>query len=196
MQRKPDGGLKKSKSAQFAKPLNGERGAVHRPILLALAFALFLTGCAGYQLGPTNGIPAGSRSIQIKLFRNETWEPRLSAPIAFALREWIQRDGTYRLATGGDADIVVDGVITEFNRSGISFEPSDVLTVRDYEVSAVVKFAAVEAVTGKVLVESTVLGRTTIRSGPDLSSAERQAAPLIAEDVARRITSLLVDGTW
>jgi hypothetical protein len=165
-----------------------------------LALALFglsmLVGCVGYQLGPTNGTPAGSRSIQINNFRNDTWEPRLSDPLTTALRRWIQRDGTYRLATRNDGDIVVDGVITEFNRSGISFEPSDVLTVRDYELSAVARFTATERGTGKVLVESTVFGRTTIRSGPDLASAERQASPLIAEDLARRITSLLVDGSW
>ena len=87
-------------------------------------------------------------------------------------------------------------MIAEFNRSGISFQPSDVLTVRDYELSAVANFTATERATGKVLVQSTVLGRTTLRSGPDLASAEREAAPLIAEDIARRITSLIVDGTW
>jgi hypothetical protein len=132
----------------------------------------------------------------VNLFRNDTWEPRLSEPVAISLRRWIQRDGTYRLATDSSADIVVDGVIAEFNRSGISFQPSDVLTVRDYELSAVVNFTAVERSSGKVFVQSTVLGRTTVRAGPDLSSSERQAAPLIAEDVARRITSLLVDGSW
>jgi hypothetical protein len=157
---------------------------------------LFLFAGCGYQLGPTNGVPAGSRSVQINLFKNDTWEPRLSEPIATSLRRWIQRDGTYRLATKGDADIIVDGIIVEFNRSGISFQPSDVLTVRDYEVSAVADVKAYERVTGKILLETKALGRTTIRSGPDLPSAERQAAPLIAEDMARRITSLLVDGNW
>ena len=39
-------------------------------------------------------------------------------------------------------------------------------------------------------------GRTTLRPGADFSSAERQAVPLLAEDLARNITSLLVDGSW
>jgi hypothetical protein len=156
---------------------------------------LLFAGC-GYQLGPTNGIPAGSRSVQVNLFQNTTWEPRLSEPVATSLRRWIQRDGTYRLATQGDADIIVDGIILEFNRSGISFQPSDVRTVRDYELSAVAQVTATERATGKVLFDSKVMARTTIRTGPDLASSERQAAPLIAEDMARRITSLLVDGTW
>ncbi len=161
----------------------------------AFALLFFFAGC-GYQLGPTNGVPAGSRAVQINLFRNDTWEPRLSEPLATSLRRWIQRDGTYRLATQNDADIIVDGVIIEYNRSGISFQPSDVLTVRDYDVSAVAQVTATERATGKVVLETKVTGRTTIRSGSDLASSERQAAPLIAEDLARRITSQLVDGKW
>jgi hypothetical protein len=139
---------------------------------------------------------AGSRSIQINLFQNQTWEPRLSEPLATSLRRWIQRDGTYRLDTQGDADVVVDGAIVEFQRSGISFQPTDVLTIRDYDLSMSVEFKAVERGTGRVLVKSKVVGRTTIRVTADEASAERQAAPLLAEDVARRITSLLVDGSW
>ena len=181
--------MKKSRSAPSDKRPSAS-------LFAALGLLLLFTGCAGYQLGPTNGVPAGSRSVQVNLFRNDTWEPRLSEPVATSIRRWIQRDGTYRLATSGDADIVVDGVIAEFNRSGISFQPSDVLPVREYELSAVANFTATERATGKVLIQSTVLGRTTVRAGPDLSSSERQAAPLIAEDLARRITSLLVDGSW
>jgi hypothetical protein len=191
----PDGALKKSRSALFDKPHSARPLAALAAFGIAI-FALLVTGCAGYQLGPTNGVPAGSRSVQVNLFRNDTYEPRLSDPIATSIRRWIQRDGTYRLATSGEADIVVDGVISEFSRSGISFQPSDILTVRDYELSAVASFTATERTTGKVLMESTVLGRTTVRAGPDLASAERQASPLIAEDIARRITSLLVDGSW
>src|SRR5687768_18604188 len=82
------------------------------PFVVAVFLGALLTGCAGYQLGPTNGTPAGSRSIQVNLFRNDTWEPRLTDPVATSLRRWIQRDGTYRLATHGDGDIIVDGVIT------------------------------------------------------------------------------------
>jgi hypothetical protein len=37
---------------------------------------------------------------------------------------------------------------------------------------------------------------TLIRVGSDLTSAERQALPLLAADLARNITALLADGTW
>ena len=164
--------------------------------LCAFALVTLSVGCAGYRLGPTNGMSAGARSVQVKLFQNETWEPRLSEPVATSLRRTIQQDGTFRLDTKGDADIILEGTITEFNRSGLSFDPRDVLTVRDYELVLNARFTATERATGKVILASSAAGRTVIRAGADLSSAERQAAPLLAEDLARKITSALVDGSW
>jgi hypothetical protein len=44
--------------------------------------------------------------------------------------------------------------------------------------------------------ESDSLERTATEQVADLASAERQAVPLMAEDLARRFKTLLVDGTW
>lgn len=165
------------------------------PILHCLLGFLF-AGCAGYRLGPTSGAAAGARSIQINFFRNETLEPRLSEPVASALRKRVQQEGTFRLNTHGEGDVVVSGVITKFNRSELSFQPNDILTVRDYDLSLVAKVIALDRTTGKAVLDREVGGRTTIRVGVDLGSAERQAVPLLAEDLARNITALLVDGEW
>jgi hypothetical protein len=189
---KPSSALNKSSSGNKLSKLRSGSWQ----FLFLLIFLAFTIGCAGYRMGPTNGLPAGSRSVQVNLFRNETLEPRLSEPVATSLRRILQQDGTYRLATRGDADIVLEGIITEFNRSGVSFDPRDTLTVRDYELTLTARFTATERGTGRVIVASAASGRTTIRAGADLPSAERQAAPLLAEDLARKITSTLVDGAW
>lgn len=157
---------------------------------------LIATGCAGYQLGPTNGMEAGSRAVQVNLFVNDTFEPRLSEAVGTSLRRWIQRDGTFRLATQNDADVLVEGILIDYDRSSLTYQPADVLTVRDYEINLAAKVKATEISTGRVLLDEKVNGRTIIRAGRDLSSAERQAVPLLAEDLARNITTRLVDGTW
>ena len=90
----------------------------------------------------------------------------------------------------------MDGLITEFDRDGVSYDPRDTLTVRDYELTLSAQVKAVERATGRVLLDEKVVGRTTVRSGPDLTSSERQAAPLLAEDMARTLVNLLADGTW
>ena len=165
-------------------------------LVAVLCLPLLLCGCAGYRLGPTNGIAAGSKTVQVNLFQNKTVEPRLTEPVATALRRAIQQDGTYRLATRGSPDLIVEGTLTEFDRAGITFDPRDILTVRDYELRMTATFTLKETATGKVLLTSSEFGRTTIRAGSDLPSAERQAAPLLAQDLAQRITAALVDGSW
>lgn len=164
---------------------------------LLLAAALLTPGCAGYKMGSTAGFEAGARSVRVELFHNDTLEPRLLESIATATRREIQRDGTYKLTTwGNDADVVLRGVVTDYERTGVSFQSGDVLTVRDYQLTLLAEVTAEETSTGRKLFEGKVTGRTTIRTGSDLTSAERQAAPLLAEDLARNIVSRLADGTW
>jgi Lipopolysaccharide-assembly len=157
---------------------------------------LLLSGCAGYQLGPTNGQIAGSRSVQINPFTNKTLEPRLSAYLINSLRKNLQQDGTYQLNTHDEGDIVISGVITSFVRNELSFQPSDVITVEDYELKMTAQVTARERSTGRIIFDKPVIGRTSVRVGNDLTSAERQAIPLLTDDLAKKATALLVDGTW
>ena len=168
--------------------------SLRMPFLLCL-LALG-AGCQGYRLGPTTDFPAGSRSVQVKFFKNNTLEPRLVTAVSHALRKELQQDGTYALNTGDDADVVITGEIVQYNRSPIGFIPNDVITPQDYNVTMVAHVIATEVDTGKVLLDRNINGRATLRVGPDLASAERQILPVLATDLARNATTLLVDGDW
>lgn len=161
-----------------------------------LLLAACLTGCVGYQLGPTNGWRAGVRSIQVNPFQNKTYEPRLVEDVTRALRARLQQEGTYTLNTSGDGDVVVDGTIVDFERDSVGYQPNDILTVRDYELRLVAHITAKERLTGRVLLDRELVGRTTIRVGANLASAERQAGPMLADDLAKKASSLIVDGSW
>jgi|SRR3954468_434483 len=165
-------------------------------VIATICGALALAGCAGYQVGPVNGAPAGSRAVTVRPFQNQTFEPGLTEAVDFALRRKLQQDGTYRLDTQGGGDIIVTGVISEMHRSPLSFQPTDVLTPRDYEMRLVTKVTAIERVSGKTVLNKEFLGRTTIRASNNRDLAERQAQPTMAEDLARNITSALTEGPW
>jgi hypothetical protein len=167
-----------------------------RPLLPLLAAVVFLTGCAGYKLGPSNGLVAKSRTVQINPPINNTFEPRLSQELNHQLRKQIQRDGTYHLSTRGEADVVVDTTITAYRRLGETFQPRDTLTVRDYRIQLVATVKAYDRVSGSNIVDGEFVGRTLVRIGRDQASAERQAVPVLAEDLARIITSAITDGSW
>ncbi len=169
---------------------------MRRLLLLCLATALVgLSGCA-YRLGPSNGENAGTRSIQVNPFQNKTPEPRLIEAVSFALRRQLQQDGTYALDTHNEGDIVLSGTIVSYERRSLSFQSRDVLTPRDYRLTITAHVTARDRISGKLLLDREIIGHSDIRIGADLASAERQALPIVAADLARNATALLVDGTW
>jgi hypothetical protein len=157
---------------------------------------VLLSGCASYTLGPSNNLAAGEVSVQVMPFNNQTLEPGLTDAVSAQLRKAFQRDGTFRLATRDDGNILVSGVITRYERHELSFSSKDSLTVEDYRLGLTAHVTARDRATGRMLLDQPVRGYTLIRVGSDLVSSERQALPLLAADLARNITSLLADGTW
>ena len=158
--------------------------------------AALLAGCAGYQLGPTNGLEARSHSIQVNFFQNRTLEPRVSEALAHALRKRLQQEGTFQLATHDDGDVVVNGVLLGYDRTPVSYQPKDVTTVRDYDLTLRAHVIAVERTSGRKLLDQDVLGHATMRIGPDQATVERQTLSVLADDLAQNITARLADGSW
>lgn len=163
--------------------------------ILLLIPLLGVIGCA-YRLGPTNGERAGDRSIKIAPFENRTIEPRLIEAVSAALRRELQQDGTYKLETGSDPDFIVTGSILKYERDTISVRPTDALSPLDLRIIIHARVIATERVSGKVVLDREISGRTEVRAQSDLGSAERQALPLAARSLARSATALIVDGTW
>ena len=168
----------------------------HWQWLLVSLVALGGSGCAGYKLGPVNGLAAREKSVQVNPFDNQTLEPRLTDAVTSQLRKQLQRDGTYQLASHNDGDIVVSGSVTHYVRQEVSFSSSDILTVRDYRLELSAQVTARERSTGKVILDQVVTGTTLIRVTTDLTSTERQALPLLAADLAKNVTALLAEGAW
>ena len=152
-------------------------------------------GCA-YRLGPSSGVEPGARSVAVLPFENETLEPRVTEAVSTAVRAQLQQEGTVRLARQGDADIVVSGTVGSIRRVEQSFQSRDVRVLRDYRFEIEARVKAIQRGSGRTLLEESVEGHTMLRVQSDLASAERQAMPLLAANLARNITSRLVDGSW
>jgi len=164
--------------------------------LLVGLLALGGGGCVGYKLGPVNGVAAREKSVQIIPFENKTLQPSLSDAVTSQLRLALQRDGTYQLATHNDGNIVVSGSVIRYERQEVSFSSSDILTVRDYRLQLRAQVTARDRSSGKLILDQPVTGTTLIRVTTDLTSAERQAMPLLAADLAKNVTALLTEGSW
>lgn len=166
------------------------------PFFLIASLLLPAAGCAGYRLGSASGLAADAQSIEIIPFPNQTEEPRLSPALTSALRRQIQNNGTFKLETRGKGDLQITGNIVQYLRVGVTFQPGDVITPRDFELRMTAQVKVLNRRAGKILLQRSVTGRTLIRAFSDLASAERRALPLLADDLARKIIDLLVDGDW
>jgi hypothetical protein len=176
--------------AHLRAPVNNIAG-----LLLCLSFVACLAGC-GYSLGPSNGMAAGARTVAIKPFVNKTHEPRITEFLAMSLRRELQVDGTFRLETAGSPDILLTGEITHYQRSGLSFSTNDILTPQEYQLGLDARVIARETSSGRVIFDHVVHGQTFLRIGNDLGSSERQAMPVLTDEVARMTINLLADGRW
>lgn len=169
-----------------------------RSVRTGLALLLVLSwgvGCA-YHVGPSSGVEPGAREVAVMPFENATLEPRVTEAVQIALRGQLQQEGTYQLARRDEADIVLTGVVKNISRREQSFQARDVRTTRDYRLEILAHVVATERGTGRKLLDQTVEGHAMMRVMQDLPSAERQAMPLLAANLARNIVSLLVDGSW
>ena len=160
-------------------------------VLLLLGFPV---GCAGYRVGPVSGATAGARTVQVKFFNNKTLEPRLVAAVNHSLRQHLQQDGTFRLENEGD--LVVSGVLKSFTRNGVNFKASDVQAVQDYSLQLTAQVIVTDRVTGRVVLDLEITGVSVVRVGTDFASRQRQAVPLIADQLALRAISVIADGEW
>ena len=165
-------------------------------LFVVCAAAALLAGCAGYHMGAVDGTVSGDKSVEVLPFNNQTLQPRLGDAVTQALREKLQTDGTYHLATSGAGDVVVTGVITHYGREGVSFLNTDVATPDNYRVDITAHVTVRDRSNSHVLLDKDVKGATLVHVGADLASDERQALPLLAEDLSRNITELLTEGAW
>lgn len=161
--------------------------------VLGLVSLLFGAGCA-YQLGPTNDQVAGARTIAVEYFPNESLEPQLSDLVNTAVRREFQKDGTFRLASRGDADIVVTGKIIQYGRVPVGSRRNDVLTPTDYDVRITARVKAMRG--GQTVYEGEVSGTAQVVFNSDLNNAERENNPVAAENLARNLVSAIANGDW
>ena len=160
--------------------------------LILLSFG----GCAGYHIGPVQ--PYYLRSVHriaVPTFGNKTLMPRIAVLVTDSVIKQFQQDGTYRIVGDDQADATLKGEITRITRAPARSLRGNVLATTEFSLFLRVRYSLVERKTGKVLAAPVeVTGTTSFFVGPDITSDERQALPLAAEELATRLVSQLSEG--
>lgn len=167
---------------------------------MKIAFSTFLvasllTGCAGYHVGPAT--PAYLRqihSIAVPTFRNTTLIPRVESLVTGTVIKQFQQDGTFRITNESNADATLKGEIVTVGRSPARSVRGNVLATTEFNLVLRVHYTLVDR-NGKTLAgPADVNGMTSFFVGEDVSTDERQALPLAAEELAKQLVSQLSEG--
>ena len=154
------------------------------------ALALCIVGCAGYQLGST--LPPHLKTIAVPAFTNQSGELDIEAAVTRATLKEFQRDGTLRVASIDNADIVLEGKIISCEFEAVRYQRGNSLRAEEQRMTVRCEIVATERATGKVICKGTVSGDSTFVSNGDMTTAKRTAMRPAAEDVAHEIVNAVI----
>ena len=106
----------------------------------------------------------------------------------------FQQDGTFRIANEESADAVLKGEILAVGRSPARSVRGNVLATTEFNLSLRVRYTLVGRDGKPISGPTEVAGTTSFFVGEDVSTDERQALPLAAEEMAGHLVSQLSEG--
>ncbi len=162
---------------------------------LLAAASILLGGCLGYQIGPVKpSVLRDVHVIAVPIFENKTLLPRVEALVTDTVIKQLHQDGTFRIAEENQADAVLKAEITDITRTPARSVRGNVLATTEFNLTMHVKYSLVSRA-GAVLMPTTdVAGTTSFFVGTDVTTDERQALPLAAEELAGHLVTQLSEG--
>lgn len=169
------------------------RGHFYSSIIL---FLLVGTGC-GYRLGGEGFGPSPEiRSIAIPTFINETYEAGIETIVTNALLRELIKDRRVKVVGEDEADAIMEGTVTSFSTSSVSYDPTGV--VLEYRTWVSLDVMVKRHKRGEVLWSRRGLTESDVyRVSSDVlfTEAEKERAiRKIAEEFAKRIRRRLFEG--
>jgi outer membrane lipopolysaccharide assembly protein LptE/RlpB len=163
--------------------------------LSILFLCLFFLSSCGYHLSGTGGsLSKGMRTISIPVFDNNSSEPLIQRQFTDAVRQAFLTDGRLKLTSPENSDLLLNGLISNYNIRSVAFNQDDVVT--ESIITLGVKIRVMDQLNEKVYMENSMNTNWDYRSDSLVinSEAARQTALQEAyRDLALRIVSLVID---
>jgi hypothetical protein len=159
------------------------------------ATALLFSGCLGYHIGPAKpSVLRDVHVIAVPVFENKTLLPRIEVLVTDSVIKQLQRDGTYRVAEADQADAVLKAEITDVTRIPARSVRGNVLATSEFNLAMHVKYTLLSRTGAALMPPADVAGTTSFFVGTDVTTDERQALPLAAEELAGHLVTQLSEG--
>ncbi len=121
----------------------------------ALLTILVLAACGYHLAGTGTTVPEGARTIRIERFTNRTREAGLDVHLHRAVEDEFRRQGTLRVVSEDDADLVLSGTIRRFTSVPVAFSATDEAV--QYQGIMQVSLRLTERESGHLLFENKLL---------------------------------------
>ena len=121
----------------------------------ALLAVLALAACGYHLSGTGTTVPESARTIRVALFTNHTRETGLEVRLHRAVEDEFRRQGTLRIVTEDDADLVLSGDIRRFTSVPVAFSATDEAV--QYQGIMQVSLRLTERESGHLLFENKLL---------------------------------------
>lgn len=165
------------------------------PVLCLLSCVLWLSGCAGYQLG--TGTAPKFATLFIAPVASEALIPQAQVLVTTQLREAFGRDGRVTLVnSAAAADAVLQVTLTGYQREVTVSRQTDTGLARRFDVTLQARATLTDNRTRQALfTDRTLSAKRGVFTDSGLVPAEYQALPLLAEDLAQAAGHAVLD-TW
>jgi len=155
-------------------------------IVAAVLTAVVTVGCSSYRWRPTVG--EGFRTVSVPTFRNESNVQGLGSTMSTQLLREFQREGTFKICRAGDSALEIQGVVKSCGSTAGGYDRRSGLRLASYNYRATVVVSVVDKRNGRVLIDNRVYHpETTYTANQDLSTAQRDSAGRLAEDLASQV---------
>jgi outer membrane lipopolysaccharide assembly protein LptE/RlpB len=168
---------------------------------LGIALGLALSGCAHYRLGP--GAPPAFATLYVAPVVAAAPIPQAQAVATSALREAFARDGRVRLVdTAEAAEAVLEVTLVSYGREVATVQANDTGLARKFDLTLTATATLRDPRAGRDLFTGRPLSarRQAFTDSPrepgrfdNQGQAEYQALPILAEALATRTVSAVLD---
>ncbi|OYW77559.1 MAG: hypothetical protein B7Z37_03795 [Verrucomicrobia bacterium 12-59-8] len=158
--------------------------------LLLAAGCLLISGCAGYTLGSHKPVHLQKiTKLAVPTFENLTLEPRLAVLVTNAIIKQLQNHGAYQIVARSEAEAVLQGRISNINRSQFRSDLNNVLRSSQIMATLTCPFTIKDTASGKLIHTGNATADSYIILEANLQLSETQ----LLEDAAQRLAYSVAD---
>lgn len=144
-----------------------------------------------------SSVPQTMRTVSVPTFANESEVSELGSVMTRQVLRELQREGTFKIRSVGEAALEVQGVVKKTADGTSSYNRRSGLRMAAYDLEALVEVSVVDKRSNKILIDNrSYKARTSFTAGQDLTTARRDASGRLADDLARQVVDDLLNMKW